>query len=290
VSAGPRRVAVRGAHALARRAGRAYVAGPQLDDAVAVVAAAREAGLAVTLAFWEPPGTTASSVAAQGHRALAALPGAGGQFSLKAPSLAFDDDLLCGLADGALAHGAGLMLDGQHPTAAPATQELARLAAERGADAGCALPARWPRSDADAERAIERGLRVRLVKGQWPDPEADRDPSAALLGLARRLGGRARGVAVATHDAPLARAALETLLDSGTPCELELLYGLPRAAPIDVARALGVAVRLYIPFGHAQAPYDPGDARHRRRVGWWLVRDGMLARPRRDGGVPGRLR
>jgi hypothetical protein len=92
--------------------------------------------------------------------------------------------------------------------------------------------------------------RLRIVKGEWADPQADpADAGAAFLALVRSLAGRASPVAVATHDPALARRALGVLVEAGTPCELEQLRGLPRARTMAVARAwgAGAAVRALRP-------------------------------------------
>jgi proline dehydrogenase len=88
-----------------------------------------------------------------------------------------------------------------------------------------------------------------------------------------RLAGRARFVAVATHDASLAQMALDRLISAGTPCEAELLYGLPSRHVVRVARANRVVARLYVPYGHAWLPYRLSHARHNPGLLWWVTRD-----------------
>jgi proline dehydrogenase len=130
---------------------------------------------------------------------------------------------------------------------------------------GATLPSGWRRSLADAGRALELGLRVRIVKGQWPEPEVDE--RAAFLALVDALAGRASHVAVATHDRPLAAEAIARLEASGTFFEHEVMLGLPRRGD-----PLG-PTRVYIPFGHPYLPYAPGRARRNRRVAGWIARD-----------------
>lgn len=91
---------------------------------------------------------------------------------------------------------------------------------------------------------------MRVVKGQWPDPdEPGRDVRAGFLDVVDALAGRAAHVRVATHDASLAKVALERLLAAKTSCELELLVGLPAGPAIRVARMLGVPLRGYVAYG-----------------------------------------
>jgi len=138
---------------------------------------------------------------------------------------------------------------------------------------GCTIPGRWRRSPRDAERAVQMGLRVRVVKGQWADPGAAVDPHSAFLDVIDALAGGAAPVAVATHHPVLAAAAIRKLQSAGTPCEMELLYGLPSRAVLKVARDLGVPVRYYLPYGHAWLPYALRHARRDPRILWWVLRD-----------------
>jgi proline dehydrogenase len=131
----------------------------------------------------------------------------------------------------------------------------------------------------DADLAVELQLKTRIVKGQWPDPEhPDMDLREGFLAVVDRLAGRARRVAVATHDALLAREALHRLTAAGTPCELELLFGLPMRAARQVARDLGVSTRVYIPYGHSWVPYALSWVKQNPRVLWWVFSDATFGR------------
>src|SRR5439155_1733439 len=132
----------------------------------------------------------------------------------------------------------------------------------------------WCRSLSDVDQAVALGVRVRVVKGQWPDPAgSDPDVQRNFLAIVESLAGRASRVGVATHDPQLARAALAHLCATGTACELELLYGLPARTPLEIARAAGVPVRFYVPYGHAWLPYGLSQVRRHPRVLWWTMRD-----------------
>jgi CelD/BcsL family acetyltransferase involved in cellulose biosynthesis len=185
--------------------------------------------------------------------------------ALKAPALGFDESLVREIA----AAGVPLTFDSLTEPQAERTLALAEAVS-----AGAALPARWRRSAADAARLRDGPCRVRLVKGEWPDPEADvADAAAAYLELARVLAGRKAPVGVATHDPALAEAALRLLLEAGTPCELEQLRGLPRRRTSAVAKKLGVRVRLYYPFGPGWWPYALDKALARPYLPLWALKD-----------------
>ena len=67
--------------------------------------------------------------------------------------------------------------------------------------------------------------------------------------------------------------AVERLRAAGTPCDLELLYGLPVRASIKQARELGLDVRIYVPYGEAYMPYALSQVRRKPRILGWLVKD-----------------
>lgn len=189
--------------------------------------------------------------------------------AVKAPQLGFDAARLARIAGG----GLPMVLDAHAPALADATYEVMQDMADRGHDVGCALPARWARTGRDAARLHDGPVRLRLVKGEWADPVAD-DP-ARYLGLAQSLAGRRAPVAIATHDPALAEAALLALLRAGTPCELEQLRGLPRGRTMDMARDLGVGVRVYLPFGPGWWPYAIDKALARPYLPIWYLRDSL---------------
>jgi hypothetical protein len=57
-----------------------------------------------------------------------------------------------------------------------------------------------------------------------------------------------------------------------------LFFGMPFGAPARTARRLGVPIRVYVPYGHAGAPYGVGDVTHRPVAAWWLLQDLVLGK------------
>ena len=141
---------------------------------------------------------------------------------------------------------------------------------------GRRFPRRWSRSVDDAARASELGCAVRVVKGQWADRNGGVEPSRGFLEVVDRLCGHPGIVAVATHDVALLTESLRRLVRAGTRCELELFTGLPFRAAAAAAARIGVPTRVYVPYGHAGAPYRGADlAAHPTRARW-LVEDLLL--------------
>ena len=132
---------------------------------------------------------------------------------------------------------------------------------------------------------------MRVVKGQWADPDPPEvDLREGFLRVIDRLAGRASQVRVATHDPPLAHTALSLLRVAGTPCELELLFGLPARQVIQEADVAGVPVRCYVPYGQAWLPYSISQARRNPRILWWMFRDALAGGPLRPAAVGSRER
>ncbi|KPL69598.1 proline dehydrogenase [Erythrobacter sp. SG61-1L] len=258
-------------YALPRNLGRLLPA-PDANAITRHCASLARNGLAATAGYFQADDAAPEAIA-EANRALALLPGMRGSdfyLSVKAPPLNFDAALIGAIAEAAQAAGIGLLLDAHAPKDAEAT--LGLTAAFPGM--GIALPARWQRSPADAACLRDTPSRIRIVKGEWPDPAGDvPDIAASYLALARSLAGRTAPVAIATHDPALAEAALKALRNAGTPCELEQLRGLPRRRTTAIARRLGVPVRLYLPFGPGWWPYALNSALARPYLPLWAAKD-----------------
>jgi len=246
--------------------------------------ASRE-GLNSTMCYWNVSSDLPGHVADSYGEILDEIPNLASDcyLSVKAPAINFDMDLLKIIMDRAKSADAVVHFDAMAPETADCTFKLIAKARDIYPKLGCTLPGRWRRSLSDADRAVEMGLRVRVVKGQWAEStSADVNPEVGFLNIIDRLGAeRAPHVAVATHQADLARKALSRLRTTGTSCELELLYGLPSQSLIKIGRALDVPVRIYVPFGHAGLPYRLKQIPANPRFVAWFIRD--LRRTRTAG-------
>ena len=257
-------------------ASRAYVPGPHLDDALAWARHAQQHGVSTTIGYFNADDESPERVMQASRAAIAPLAALQprGYLSVKAPALGYEHALLADLALLARQHDLLLHFDSHAPETADAPLQALERLRDPALRLGLSVPGRWQRSVADAEWALQRGVRVRVVKGQWACPQLPhRDPVEGFLAVVDRLAGRAAEVAVATHDAPLARAALRHLRRGGTACELELLPGLPRRAVLAVAEELHVPVRLYVPFGQAWLPYALGQVVRHPQLLWRTMRD-----------------
>jgi proline dehydrogenase len=276
---------------------RFFVRGSKLSDAVVACRRFAVRGRTNTIGYFNADGEPPRAVADACLSALDAIgrlgvegrpspaPARGTYLSIKAPALGFDPALVGEIVDRARRLEVGIHFDSHGAHQADATFAAIAASVQRWKDGaggtgwtiGSTLPGRWTRSLDDAERAIDMGLRVRVVKGQWADPAAPSvDPRQGVLALVDRLAGRAREVAVASHDAPLARAAVLRLREAGTPVEMELLLGLPSQAALKVARELAVPVRMYVPFGVSWLPHALEHIQKNPYIAWWAVVDATV--------------
>jgi proline dehydrogenase len=262
--------------AVAKHASKAYTAGPELADAMSTCRRFLSLGFGGTICFWNIESDSPKKIADAYTSALALLATEKMDcyLSIKLPPLNYDFAVLNEMLQQARQKNTLVHFDSLEHASADRTFSLIAHAARSFPLLGCTLPGRWRRSVTDADIAVDLGLHIRVVKGQWPDPQhAEIDPREGFLNIIGRLTGRARSVAVATHDPELARSALERLRRAGTPCSLELLYGLPMKPTLKIAADLDVPVRVYVPFGHGWLPYSLTQARRNPRVFWWILRD-----------------
>jgi proline dehydrogenase len=251
---------------VAKRVARGYVAGEAITDAVATCRRLGRTAGGTTVAYWSSEADDADGVTREHHAALEAIADLDPPcyLSVKLPDL--DDDT--GRAAEIVAHAAALglrvHLDSLAHDTADAALACVRDLAGRHDNLGCTLPGRWRRSVADAADLAGLGVRVRVVKGQWPDPDdRRRDARRGFLEVVEALAGRVPEVGVATHDRRLATRALDALAGSGTPARLEQLFGMP---PVPPAHRRGAPLVVYVPYGEAWLPYAIDRALHSPRI------------------------
>jgi proline dehydrogenase len=263
-----------------RRRASAYVAGPTLDDAIAAARRLATDGIPVALGYSASPDQSPRAAADVHLGAFERLASDAidGYVSVKLSALDFDPALFGELEAAAKRAGRRLHLDALAPEVAGDMWALVEDAADPGA-LGIALPGRWRRSVDDARRALDLGLVVRVVKGQWADTvDAGVDAATGFLRVVDAMCGSKNLVVVATHDVPLLEESLRRLTAARTPCEAELLVGLPFAPPARAARRLGLPVGLYVPYGSTGAAYGVGDLIRKPATAWWLAQDLLLGK------------
>lgn len=251
------------------RLGRRHIAGTTLAEALTC---ADRLALPFALSYWDGPREPAGEIEGRWHELAAALARErrDAYVSVKLPPLG--ERAARAVAADALARGVRVHFDSHAERETERTLAAAlALAPAPAGTVGITLPGAWSRSDRDLERAREAGLRVRLVKGQWP---GDRDPADGLLELAALAARPGQAIALATHNPRLLEAALARLDGSGADVELELLYGLPARDAFAIARERTLPVRVYLPYGYGWVPYVLATlVRRPAAASLWLARD-----------------
>jgi len=283
-----RRVGEIASHALMpilKHAARPYLGGETIEDALCAAARLARDGHALAFSHWDVGSESAHEIEAIALDAMTALSGTAhdSYLALKPPALRFSPAAARRLASASKTRGIRLHFDSHGADVADLqTAMLAEMLDVVGPEwLGTTIPGRLKRSRDDAEWAIARGLAVRVVKGEWPEPGAAQcDLRKGFLDVIDQLAGRARHVAVATHDLALGRAAIHRLRAAGTACEIEVLLGM-RADPLLAwAKDNAVRTRVYVPYGRGFTSNAVGLLRRNPRLALTIARAQL---------VPGRV-
>jgi len=131
-----------------------------------------------------------------------------------------------------------------------------------GRHCGVVIQSCLRRSEADLERLISMGARVRLCKGAYLEPPdvafpAKADVDRNYIRLMEKLLTRGNYPALATHDVALIEHAKRFAREQQIPpsrFEFQMLYGVRRDLQTALRRQ-GYQVRVYVPFGTQWYPY-----------------------------------
>ncbi|MGB9605157.1 MAG: proline dehydrogenase family protein [Bryobacteraceae bacterium] len=259
--------------ALARRLTSRFVAGQELEDAIAVCRRLNDAGYLVTLDCLGEGVTSAAEVVAARDAYLAALEGIqrlglNATVSLKLSQFGMDfSESLCrehveAVVARAAAMSTSVEVDMEALPYVDRTLALVVHMHERYGNVRGVIQAYLRRSQADLEMLCERGISVRLCKGAYREPARVAftrrwQIRQNFLVLARILLDRGVYPGFATHDEFLIERILAYAREQGIPSEryeFQMLYGVRR----DLERRFlseGLRLRLYVPYGRAWFPY-----------------------------------
>jgi proline dehydrogenase len=256
-----------------------FVAGMTIEDAVAACERVNREGIAVSLDSLGESVTTETQARASAdiyHQLLDLIEqcslNANVSVKLSQIGMDFDPQLAEKIVGEMVEHAAAahsfVRIDMEGSPYTEATIAITeRLAARFPGSVGTVLQAYLYRTEADAERLLAQGIRIRLCKGAYKEPPSLAFPAKAdvdtnYVKLMQRLATFAQngtGVfcGIATHD----EAIVETMRTfvrehsvAKSAFEFQMLYGIRR----DLQRRLvaeGFGVRVYIPFGPEWYPY-----------------------------------
>jgi proline dehydrogenase len=261
-------------HDLLRGLAQRYVAGEELADGIVVAETLNTQGLLVSL---DHLGESVNSAAAA-QRAVAAYLEAleglhaesvEGNLSLKLTQLGLDlSRELCvshlgKILDRARELNAFVRIDMESSAYTQRTLEVHQELWEAGyRNVGVVLQACLYRTAADVERAIERGVSVRLCKGAYLESSRVAYPEKSQVDanyarLLERLLVAGSHPAIATHDERLIARTLEVVRREGiqpNQFDFEMLFGVRRDVQLRLVNA-GYRVRVYLPYGQEWYPY-----------------------------------
>jgi proline dehydrogenase len=174
------------------------------------------------------------------------------QFGLGADDARCEERLL--KAAGQASHlGQLLWIDMENSPFVERTLEIYLRTRERFENVGLALQAYLRRSEGDLTRLIDRGARIRLVKGAYKEPDTIVFPTRAevtknyskLMGV---LFERADNFAIGTHDSRMVNEARRLSESRHANFEFEMLKGVRDELKEELVTS-GYRVGEYLPYG-----------------------------------------
>ncbi|MGH9466627.1 MAG: proline dehydrogenase family protein [Terriglobales bacterium] len=252
---------------------RRFVAGLTLEDAMAAIAAVNQRGMTATLdPLGENVDTEAAAINAT-ERTCSILDtihqrGVTSTVSVKLTQLGLDlgldlarNQVRC-ILERARQWDTFIRVDMEGSAYTETTVALVEQLHGEGFQVGTVLQAYLHRTEADLERLLAAGVRIRLVKGAYREPAeiALQEKSAVDANYVRLLHRLLTGEgyhAIATHDERMIEAAMACARQCGRPpssFEFQMLYGIRRDLQQKL-REEGWRVRVYIPFGPEWYPY-----------------------------------
>jgi proline dehydrogenase len=258
---------------LARRFSARFIAGSNLDQALAVCRELNAEGITVTVDVLGESISSAGEAAAARDaylRTLSAIheKGIQGNVSLKLTQFGIDLSAevcranVTQLVEKAAGLNGFVRIDMESSEYTDRTLELVRDLHTKYRTVGTVIQAYLYRSKGDIEMLNERGIRVRLCKGAYLELAGVAFPKkeqvdANYIELMQLLLDKGIYPAIATHDEGMiaaTRAHVESHRISRDAFEFQMLYGIRRDLQRQLARE-GFRVRVYVPYGEAWYPY-----------------------------------
>jgi proline dehydrogenase len=258
---------------LAQRFSARFVAGSNLDQALTVCKELNAEGISVTL---DVLGESISSIEEAGAardaylRTIAAIheQHVEGNVSLKLSQFGIDlsadvcHDNVGQLVEKAASLNGFVRVDMESSEYVDRTLGLVCDLYDKYRAVGTVIQAYLYRSKKDIEMLNARGVRVRLCKGAYLEPESVAYPQksqvdANYVELMQLLLDQGTYPAIATHDEKMIAATKAYAAEhkvSRDAFEFQMLYGIRRDLQRQLAKD-GYRVRVYVPFGSAWYPY-----------------------------------
>jgi proline dehydrogenase len=270
-----------------------FIAGENLDGAIAAILELNRAGMAATFDHLGESTTSRAEAEADVREYLRVLDrientGANSNISVKLTQLGLDiDEDYClqnarRIVEAAERHGNFVRIDMEDSSKTDATLNIfKRLYGEYG-NVGVVLQAYLYRTEKDVEDVIAMGARVRLCKGAYKEPEEVAFPEksevdANYVRLMKKLLRSGVYHGIATHDEKMIAATTEFAAGEGVSrdaFEFQMLYGIRRDLQMKLVRD-GYRMRIYVPYGEHWYPYFMRRLAERPANVWFVLKNLM---------------
>jgi proline dehydrogenase len=259
---------------IGQKMSRRFVAGTTVEELLAATEAVNARGMTVSVDNLGENVTNAAEAEASAHlyhRLLDLITQRGlkANVSLKLTHMGLDVDakhcekLVCGLVEHAAKLDNFVRVDME---GSPYTQRtldfVHELHRHYPGHTGAVLQSYMKRSQADAEKLIASGIRIRLCKGAYQEPpeiayQAKSEVDANYLKLTQMLLKSGVYHGIATHDERIIQQTMlfaEKENIARDSFEFQMLHGIRRDLQERIVRE-GWRMRVYIPFGTEWYPY-----------------------------------
>ncbi len=244
-----------------------FVAGDELEDAIAAAQRLNESGFRVTLDFLGESISDheeARAAASAYEASLEAIDGSDARstISLKLTQLGMDiDEAFCeqnlrSIVSHAERLGNFVRIDMESSAYTERTLRIFRRVFADHRNVGVVIQSYLKRSERDVNELVSLGAPVRLCKGAYQEPpsvafQERQEVDDSFIALMRLLLDGGVSTAIATHHDRMIDATLEHAASNGIgddAFEFQMLYGVRR----DYQRKIvenGYAMRIYVPYG-----------------------------------------
>ncbi|WP_233863680.1 proline dehydrogenase family protein [Paraburkholderia adhaesiva] len=279
---------------LIRKISRRYIAGATLSDALDRVRSLHAAGYRTTLEVLGETVYSLAEVETATREYLALIDalhtaGVSAELSIKpsALGLLFDETLckehVLRILDAANAKGVTACIDMEDANCTQKTLDLFGKAEAAGADVGIALQAYLKRTYDDIVPLQLRMSRLRICKGIYAEARehlvsgASLDRRAINEHFVRHVSSALQAgsfVGIATHDEALIDSLIEWIrheqIEPGR-FEFQMLLGVCESLR-ERLRAMGMQVRVYVPYGHDWYGYSTRRIKENPRIAGYVLR------------------
>ncbi|HUK31702.1 MAG TPA: proline dehydrogenase family protein [Candidatus Acidoferrum sp.] len=260
-------------HKTTRRMSQKFVAGEELDQAVAAARVCNADGLKVSLDLLGESVTNADQARAARDSYLhifdrIASEKLDANVSMKLTQLGLDiDEALCQeLVESIVAHASGygnfVRVDMEGSPYTARTIELVKRVRAKTPAIGVVVQSYLRRTESDVPGLLAVGCRLRLCKGAYKEPPdiafpAKSDVDANYVRVMKMLLPSGIYHGIATHDPRMIAATEQFASERGigkNAFEFQMLYGIRTDLQRDLVKR-GYNMRVYIPYGRDWFPY-----------------------------------